>query len=89
MRSGRPCARSDGPTRLCPLLELAVAWTEAAGAPDGWFHEESALEYAVLGRDTDAAMQARAAIPLLERDDPDFAADGERAAKLRTIAGAE
>ncbi len=72
-----------------PLLERAVAWAERAGAPDGWFHEELALEYVALGRNTDAAVQARAAIPLLERDDPDFAAGGERAAKLRTIAGAE
>ena len=72
-----------------PLLERAVAWATAADAPDGWFHEELALEYAALGRDTDAAAQARAALPLLERDDPNFAADDERAAKLRTIAGAE
>ena len=70
-----------------PLLERAVTWAETAGSPDGWFHEELALEYAALGRDADAAVQARAAIPLLERDDPDFGTDGERAAQLRTIAG--
>ena len=69
-----------------PLLERAVAWATAAGAPDGWFHEELALEYAALGRDTDDAVQARAAMLLLERDDPDFAPDDERIAELRKIA---
>jgi tetratricopeptide (TPR) repeat protein len=68
-----------------PLLEQAVAWATNAGAPDGWFHEELAEEYAALGRDEDAAAQARAAIPLLERDDPDFAADEERVAHLRAL----
>ena len=79
----RALGRSD---EAVPLLERAVAWATAAGAPDGWFHEELALEYAALGRDTDAAVQARAAMPLLERDDPDFAPDGERIAELRKIA---
>ena len=70
-----------------PLLEQAVAWAETSGAPDGWFHEELALEYSELGRDADAAAQAAAAIPLLERDDPEFVADEERASRLRALAG--
>jgi tetratricopeptide (TPR) repeat protein len=80
----RTLGRSD---EAVPLLERAVVWAETSGAPDGWFHEELALEYAALGRDPEAAVQARAAIPLLERDDPDFAADEERAAQLRAIVG--
>src|SRR3954449_4067741 len=55
------------------MLEGCVAWADGEGAPDGWFHEELAEEYAAVGRDTEAADQARAAIPLLERDDPEFA----------------
>jgi tetratricopeptide (TPR) repeat protein len=80
----RALGRSD---EAVPLLEQAVAWAETSGAPDGWFHEELALEYAELGRDADAATQAAAAVPLLERDDPDFAADQERASRLRALAG--
>ena len=73
--------------RRCPLLEQSVAWAETAGAPDGWFHEELALEYAELGRGGESATQAAAAIPLLERDDPDFATDEDRASHLRSLAG--
>jgi tetratricopeptide (TPR) repeat protein len=80
----RALGRSD---EAVPLLEQAVAWAETSGAPDGWFHEELALEYAELGRDADAATQAAAAIPLLERDDPDFASDEERGPRLRALAG--
>jgi len=72
-----------------PLLETAVAWADGEGAPDGWFHEELAEEYAAIGRDADAAGQARAAIPLLERDDPDFATDDRRASRLRALAAPE
>jgi tetratricopeptide (TPR) repeat protein len=72
-----------------PMLETAVAWAEVDGAPDGWFHEELAEEYAAVGRDADAATQARAAIPLLERDDPDFSTDNRRSERLRTLAGTE
>jgi tetratricopeptide (TPR) repeat protein len=68
-------------------LEQAVAWAEAAGAPDGWFHEELAEDYAALGRAEDAREQARLAIPLLEQADPSFSADGERASRLRRLAG--
>ena len=70
-----------------PLLEGAVAWADETGAPDGWFHEELAEEYAALGRPDDARDQARAAIPLLERDDPSFAGDAERAARMQSLAG--
>jgi hypothetical protein len=69
-----------------PLLETAVAWAASEGAPDGWFHEELAEEYAAVGRDADAAEQAKAATPLLERDDPDFATDGARVTRLRGLA---
>ncbi|MET0560923.1 MAG: tetratricopeptide repeat protein [Gaiellaceae bacterium] len=69
-----------------PLLEQAVAWTEREGAPDGWFHEELAEEYAALGRSDDALEQARLAIPLLERDDPSFANDDGRRARLGNLA---
>jgi len=69
-----------------PLLEQAVAWTEAEGEPDGWYHEELAAEFAAVGR-TDAAHEhAVLAIPLLERDDPSFAEDPERSASLRALA---
>jgi tetratricopeptide (TPR) repeat protein len=70
-----------------PMLEGCVAWADGEGAADGWFHEELAEEYAAVGRDADAAEQARAAIPLLERDDPDFANDEARSARLRALAG--
>jgi tetratricopeptide (TPR) repeat protein len=69
-----------------PLLERAVAWAEQSGAPDGWFHEELAEEYAAVGRGADAREQARHAIPLLEATDPAFAGDAERRERLRTLA---
>jgi tetratricopeptide (TPR) repeat protein len=69
-----------------PMLERAVAWAEAAGAPDGWFHEELAEEYAAVGRADDARSQAAFAIPLLERDDPSFGEDEERRTRLRRLA---
>jgi tetratricopeptide (TPR) repeat protein len=72
-----------------PLLEEAVAWAEAAGRPDGWFHEELAEDYAALGRDEDAREQAGLALPLLLEADPAFSADADRFARLRTLAGEE
>jgi tetratricopeptide (TPR) repeat protein len=72
-----------------PLLEEAVAWAEAAGRPDGWFHEELAEDYAALGRGEDTREQARLALPLLVEADPAFSADAERFARLRTLAGEE
>ncbi len=69
-----------------PLLERATAWAQAEGAPDGWFHEELAEEYAEVGRADEAREQARRAIPLLERDDPSFVADAGRRARLELLA---
>ena len=77
----RGLGRSDQAIRL---LEQAVAWTEHEGAPDGWFHEELAEEYAAVGRHDKARVQASLALPLLERDDPSFS---ERRARLESIAG--
>jgi tetratricopeptide (TPR) repeat protein len=71
-----------------PLLERAVAWAESEGKPDGWFHEELAVEYTAVGRTEDARCQAQLAVPLLEAADPTFAADAERSARLRSLAGA-
>ena len=79
----RALGRSD---EAIPLLEQAVAWAEAEGAPDGWFHEELAEEYAAVGRDDDARRQANLAAPLLERDDPSFAEDAVRRARLADLA---
>ena len=69
-----------------PLLERATAWAQADGAPDGWFHEELAEEYAEVGRADEAREQARRAIPLLERDDPSFVDDADRRAQLELLA---
>jgi tetratricopeptide (TPR) repeat protein len=79
----RSLDRSDD---AIPLVEEAVAWADAQGAPDGWFHEELAAEYDAVGRVEDAAEQARLAIPLLERDDPSFADDDGRRARLQRLA---
>ena len=81
----RALGRAD---EAVPLLEQAVAWAEAEAAPDGWFHEELAEEYAAVGRHDEARVQAQRAIPLLEAADPAFAEDAERAGRLRTLAGA-
>lgn len=71
-----------------PLLEQAVAWASGEGAPDGWFHEELAEEYAALGRASEAREQAQLALPLLLDADPSFAEDADRAARLRLLADA-
>jgi hypothetical protein len=71
-----------------PLLEQAVAWADSVGAPDGWFHEELAEEYAAVGRDDDARVHARLAEPLLLAADPSFADDADRVARLHALAGA-
>jgi tetratricopeptide (TPR) repeat protein len=83
-RALRALGRSD---EAVPYLEQAVAWAEGEGAPDGWYHEELALEYAALGREAEAAEQARLALPLLRGADPDFSEDGARATTLRGLAG--
>ena len=69
-----------------PLLEQAVAWAEGIGHPDGWYHEELAEEYAVAGRLDDAHKHAERAITLLEADDPSFADDVDRRARLGALA---
>ena len=79
----RALGRAD---EAIPLLARAVAWAQAEGSPDGWFHEELAEDYAAAGREDDARAQAALAIPLLERDDPSFAEDAERSARLTAIA---
>jgi tetratricopeptide (TPR) repeat protein len=75
------------PEEAIPLLEQAVASAEEAGHPDGWYHEELAEEYAAGGRLDEAGDQAKRAIPLLEADDPSFAEDGARRARLEALAG--
>jgi tetratricopeptide (TPR) repeat protein len=70
-----------------PLLEQAVACAEDEGAPDGWFHEELAEEYAAVGRSGDARAQARLALPLLRDADPSLADDAERSDRLQSLAG--
>jgi tetratricopeptide (TPR) repeat protein len=79
----RALGRTD---EAIPLLERAVAWAEAEGSADGWFHEELAEEYAAVGRDGDARAQAALAIPLLERGDPSFVGDRARAGRLAELA---
>jgi tetratricopeptide (TPR) repeat protein len=74
------------PDEAIPLLEQAVAWAEGAGRPDGWYHEELAEEYAAAGRLDEAADHASRAIPLLEKDDPSFAEDEARRARLNGLA---
>src|SRR5262245_48399950 len=74
------------PQEAIPLLEQAVAWAERAGHPDGWYHEELAEEYAVAGRPDEAGRHATQAIELLETDDPSFADDAERRARLEALA---
>ncbi|MBK5266066.1 MAG: tetratricopeptide repeat protein [Acidimicrobiia bacterium] len=69
-----------------PILETAVAWAVDSGAPDGWFHEELAEEYAAVGRDIEAGQQARLALPLLTDVDLFFRGDAERVARLSTLA---
>jgi len=80
----RALGRSD---EAVTLLEQAVAWAESEDAPDGWYHEELALEYDAIGRAHDAREQARLAIPLLEQADPSFPEDFERSGRLRALAG--
>jgi tetratricopeptide (TPR) repeat protein len=80
----RAVGRAD---EAIPLLEESAAWAAAEGKPDGWFHEELALEYEAAGRADDAGAQARLAIPLLQAADPSFAEDAGRRALLTELAG--
>ena len=75
------------PEEAVAELEPAVAWADAEGAPDGWFHEELALAYADLGRGDDAVPHARAALRLLPDQDPSWKDESERAAALGALAG--
>jgi len=84
---GKALRALDRSDEAIPLLEQAVAWAEGAGAPDGWYHEELAEEYAAVGRTVEAGEQARLAIPLLSEKDPSFAGDGDRAERLRALSG--
>jgi tetratricopeptide (TPR) repeat protein len=68
------------------LLEQAVAWAEGEGAPDGWFHEELAEDYAALGRVENAAVHARRALTLLPGADSSFERGSEREQRLRGLA---
>lgn len=70
-----------------PLLQQATTWPIESGAPDGWFHEELAEEYAAVGRDDEVHEHARLALPLLLDADPSFAEDAERSVRLRQLAG--
>lgn len=76
------------PEEAAALLEQAVAWTRAVGEPDGWFHEELALDYAALGREAEAREHARLALPLLSAADLSFDGDADRAGRLRSLATA-
>jgi tetratricopeptide (TPR) repeat protein len=69
-------------------LELAVAWTDAEGAPDGWYHEALAESAAALGREEEARLNAELALELLPDADPSFADDHGRVGRLRELAGA-
>jgi tetratricopeptide (TPR) repeat protein len=73
----------DRAEEAVPLLEHAVAWTERAGAPDGWFHEELAEAYASLGRRDEAREHANLALPLLRAGDPSL--PPERVARLEEL----
>jgi tetratricopeptide (TPR) repeat protein len=86
---GRALRALDRTDEAIAQLELAVEWAERAGAPDGWYHEELALGYADAGRGEEAAEQARLALPLLETDDPSFAEDRARRARLDSLAARE
>jgi tetratricopeptide (TPR) repeat protein len=76
----------ERPAEAAALLETSVAWAEAEGDPDGWFHEELAESYAAVGRSGDAAEHARRALAILPDADPSFAGDTERPARLRQLA---
>ena len=80
----RALHRSD---EAIPLLESAVVWSENSSQPDGWFHEELALEYADVGRPGDARRHAERALALLPATDPSFANSDDRVAALRALAG--
>ena len=73
----RALGRSD---EAAAALEECVAWAAEAGVEDGYFHEELAEAYAVLGRDVDARAQARRALELASDDE-----DPSRVTRLRDL----
>jgi tetratricopeptide (TPR) repeat protein len=76
----RALARAD---EAAAALEQCLAWAAEAGVEDAYFHEELAEDYAALGRDAAARVQARRALELTsEADDP------SRVARLRELADA-
>jgi tetratricopeptide (TPR) repeat protein len=83
---GKTLRALDRAEEASPLLERAVDSAATRNHEDGWLHEELAEEYALLGRDADARAQAKLAVPLLERDDPSFAEDADRAGRLAALA---
>jgi tetratricopeptide (TPR) repeat protein len=76
----------ERPAEAAALLETSVAWAEAEGNPDGWFHEELAESYAALGRSDEAAEHARRALAILPDADPSFGRNSERGTRLRDLA---
>ena len=84
-RALRALGRSD---EAIVQLEAAIAWSQEAERPDGWFHEELAEELAAVGRTAEAAHHAGVALPLLEADDPSLADDRERRERLAALAAA-
>lgn len=83
---GRALRGLGRPEEAVPLVEQAVAWAADNGLPDGWYHEELALEYDAVGRADDARDQARLAVPLLEEADRSFSDGSERKARLSALA---
>lgn len=69
------------PAEAAELMGQAVAWTRAAGVPDGWFHEELAEDYAALEWWAEAAEQADIALKLLDANQ-----SPERVSRLRELA---
>ena len=78
------------PDEAAALLEQAVAWAAAAGAPDGWFHEELAEDVRPRSGADDAGAQRRRGSPCRcsRRRIRHFADDAERATRLHRLAGA-
>jgi tetratricopeptide (TPR) repeat protein len=83
---GRTLRALGRPAEAAELLEVATTWADANGAPDGWFHEELAEDYAALGSSREAADHASAALTLLAEQDPSLETDRGRLERLRSIA---
>lgn len=70
------------PAEAAELMGQAIEWTRGAGAPDGWFHEELAEDYAALEWWREAADEADVALGLLDANQAP-----ERVGRLRHLAG--